>query len=102
MSDDPFLACYDADMPGVVTATWSHQGQTHSARMHLFVATDLDGDAMRHGQQRYAAQAPLAWLTGCSQGTKLTIAGQSYTVTAKPSTDGHGHATLILERSRST
>ena len=100
MSDDPFLDCFSEDMPGVVMATWTHQGQAQSARMHLFAATDMDGDAMRHSQQRYAAQAPLAWIGGLAQGATLTIAGTSYTLTSKPISDGHGVATLILERSR--
>ena len=102
MSDDPFLDCFSEDMPGVVMATWTHQGQVQSARMHLFAATDMDGDAMRHSQQRYAAQVPMEWITGLTQGAQLTLAGVSYTVTAKPIPDGHGIATLILERSRAT
>ena len=102
MSDDPFLDCFCEDMPGVVMATWTHQGQAQSARLHLFAATDLDGDAMRHSQQRYAAQVPLAWITTLAQGTQLAIGGVNYTVTAKPISDGHGVATLILERSRAT
>ena len=102
MSDDPFLDCFCEDMPGVVMATWTHQGQAQSARLHLFAATDMDGDAMRHSQQRYAAQVPMAWITGLTQGAQLTLAGVSYTVTAKPIPDGHGVATLILERSRAT
>ena len=102
MSDDLFLDCFSEDMPGVVTATWSHQGQSQSVRMHLFAATDMDGDAMRHSQQRYAAQVPMAWITGLVQGTTLTIDGNNFTLTAKPILDGHGVATLILERSRAT
>lgn len=102
MSDDLFLDCFSEDMPGVVTATWTQGNQERSARLHLFAATDMDGDAMRHSQQRYAAQVPLAWITGLAQGTPLTISGVSYTLTAKPIRDGHGVATLILERSRAT
>ena len=102
MSDDLFLNCFSEDMPGVVTATWTYQNQVQSARMHLFAATDMDGDAMRHSQQRYAAQAPLTWITTLAQGTQLTIGGVTYTLTAKPIPDGHGIATLILERSRAS
>ena len=102
MSDDPFLDCFSEDMPGVVTATWTQGQETRSARLHLFAATDMDGDAMRHSQQRYAAQVPLAWIAGLVQGTPLAIGGVSYTLTAKPIPDGHGVATLILERSRAT
>ena len=102
MSDDLFLDCFSEDMPGVVIATWTHQGQAQSARLHLFAATDMDGDAMRHSQQRYAAQVPLVWITGLAQGVTLTIDGTRYTLTAKPIPDGHGVATLILERSRAT
>ncbi len=102
MSDDPFLDCFSEDMPGVLMATWTHQGQVQSARLHLFAATDMDGDAMRHSQQRYAAQVPLVWIVGLVQGTSLAINGISYTLTAKPISDGHGVATLILERSRAT
>ena len=102
MSDDLFLDCFSEDMPGVVTATWSYQGQPQSARLHLFAATDMDGDAMRHSQQRYAAQVPLTWIATLAQGTQLAIGGINYTLTAKPISDGHGVATLILERSRAT
>lgn len=102
MSDDLFLDCFAEDMPGVVTATWVQGEESKSALMHLFAATDMDGDAMRHSQQRYAAQVPLAWIVGLTQGTPIAIGGTSYTVTAKPISDGHGVATLILERSRAT
>ena len=102
MSDDLFLDCFSEDMPGVVTATWMQGQEAKSARMHLFAATDMDGDAMRHSQQRYAAQVPMAWITGLVQGAPLAIGGLSYTLTAKPISDGHGVATLILERSRAS
>lgn len=103
MIDDAlFLDCFSEDMPGVVTATWMQGEEEQSVRMHLFAATDMDGDAMRHSQQRYAAQVPMEWITGLVQGTKLSIDGISYTVTAKPISDGHGVATLMLERSRAT
>lgn len=102
MSVDLFLDCFAADMPGVVTATWSVSNVSYSARMQFWAEPrmDLDLGEIRSGQILYRAEAPTAWLTGVKQATKLTIDGASYTVAAKPMDDGHGVSTLILERSR--
>lgn len=100
MDDELFLACFDADLPGVVMATWQAGSEVMSARMHFFIQPEIDLGELRTSQLRYSAIVPAAWIATLGQGTRLTIDAETYVVAAPPLGDGHGYATLLLERAR--
>lgn len=92
--EDLFAPCFDLDMPGTATATWSGG----SAVVQYMAEPELSADGLVSIQRRVTRVKGLAsQLAGLARNSTLTVCGKSYRTVSLPLVDGFGVAEIYLE-----
>ena len=93
MSHD-WSALFDAEVPGVVTATWDGG----AAAVHFFLVPDEENDGITQVQRRLARiHGPTATLAELARNDTLAIDGRHWRAVSQALANGHGLSQVYLE-----
>ena len=94
-----FAACFDADMPGVVTASWVDNKITQHASVQFFTEPAMDSEGYTSIQRRaYRVQGLTSAIGSLSRGDSVTIDGIAYRCVSNALDDGFGVSEIYLEQ----